>query len=328
MKNGPSDRQRQDLDSARRVLAIEIAALQDVSDRLGEEFARAVDLLAAIEGKVVVTGLGKSGLICRKIAATLASTGTPALFLHAAEGLHGDIGMLARGDALIAVSNSGSTEEVVALVAPARRLGLPVIAMTGGPDSALSRAADVCLSIEVAEEACPLGLAPTASTTVTLAVGDALAIALLERGGFAANDFGTLHPGGALGRRLRKVDDLMHRGEELPCVAATAPMAEVFREMTARKLGVTAVVDAPGRLVGIVTDGDLRRAAETHGDLRGLTAADVMTSDPKTIPAGAVAEQAVAVMEDLAITALFIVDEQGHPCGAIKLLDLLRAGVV
>lgn len=323
-----ADRAQADLDSARRVLAIEIAALQEVSSRLGEEFAQAVELLASIEGKVIVTGLGKSGLICRKIAATLASTGTPALFLHAAEGLHGDIGMLARGDALIAVSNSGSTEEVVALVAPARRLGLPVIALAGGPDSPLSRASDVCLSIAVAEEACPLGLAPTASTTVTLAIGDALAIALLDRAGFAEHDFGTLHPGGALGRRLRKVDDLMHRDEKLPCVSADVSMVEVFREMTNKKLGVTSVVDAEGRLVGIITDGDLRRAAEMHGDLRERSAADVMTTDPKTIPAGAVAEQAVAVMEDMAITALFIVDEQGRPCGAIKLLDLLRAGVV
>ena len=205
MKTKLADRAQMDLDSARRVLAIEVTALQEVSGRLGKEFAQAVEILSSIEGKVIVTGLGKSGLICRKIAATLASTGTPALFLHAAEGLHGDIGMLARGDALIAVSNSGTTEEVVGLVAPARRLGLPVIALTGVPDAPLSRAADVCLSIAVAEEACPLGLAPTASTTVTLAIGDALAIALLERGGFAANDFGTLHPGGALGRRLRKV---------------------------------------------------------------------------------------------------------------------------
>lgn len=328
MKTKLADRAQMDLDSARRVLAIEVTALQEVSGRLGKEFAQAVEILSSIEGKVIVTGLGKSGLICRKIAATLASTGTPALFLHAAEGLHGDIGMLARGDALIAVSNSGTTEEVVGLVAPARRLGLPVIALTGVPDAPLSRAADVCLSIAVAEEACPLGLAPTASTTVTLAIGDALAIALLERGGFAANDFGTLHPGGALGRRLRKVDDLMHRDANLPCVLADAPMGEVFREMTTKKLGVTSVVDAAGCLVGIITDGDLRRAAETHGDLRDLAASDVMTSNPKTIPAGAVAEQAVAVMEDLAITALFIVDEQGHPCGAIKLLDLLRAGVV
>ncbi|HAC80879.1 MAG: KpsF/GutQ family sugar-phosphate isomerase [Candidatus Binatia bacterium] len=323
-----TDKAQADLDSARRVLTIEISALEEVSRRLGEEFAQAVEILASIEGKVVVTGLGKSGLICRKMAATLASTGTPALFLHAAEGLHGDIGMLARGDALIAVSNSGSTEEVVGLVAPARRLGLPVIALTGETDAPLSRAADVCLSIAVAEEACPLGLAPTASTTVTLAIGDALAIALLERGGFAANDFGTLHPGGALGRRLRKVDDLMHREAQLPSVSVDAPMREVFGEMTTKKLGVTCVVDVSGCLVGIITDGDLRRAAEVHGDLRGLAASDVMTSDPKTIPAGAVAEQAVAVMEDLAITALFIVDEQGHPCGAIKLLDLLRAGVV
>ena len=200
------------LDSARRVLAIEARALEDLSARLGAEFSSAVEILAAVTGKVVVTGLGKSGLICRKIAATLASTGTPALFLHAAEGLHGDIGMLARGDAVIAVSNSGATEEVLALIGPARRLGLPVVGITGAADSALAEAADVVLDVSVGEEACPLGLAPTASTTATLAIGDALAVALLERGGFAAEDFGSLHPGGALGRRLRKVDELMHRG--------------------------------------------------------------------------------------------------------------------
>lgn len=316
------------LDSARRVLSIEARALTDMAERLGEEFATAVDLLAAAEGKVVVTGLGKSGLICRKIASTLASTGTPALFLHAAEGLHGDIGMLARDDALIAVSNSGTTEEVLALIAPARRLGLAVVAITGDAESALAQAADVCLDVSVGEEACPLGLAPTASTTATLAIGDALAVALLERGGFAADDFGSLHPGGALGRRLRKVDELMHRGDEIPRVAATAPMSEAFGEMSSKRLGVTAVVDPDGSLVGIITDGDLRRAAEARGDLRTLLAHEVMTRNPRTIPAGVVAEQAVAVMEENAITVLFIVDADQRPCGVLHMHDLLRAGVV
>lgn len=286
-----------------------------------------MDVLAACAGKVVVSGLGKSGLVCRKIASTLASTGTPALFLHAAEGLHGDIGMLTRGDVLLAVSNSGATE-VIALLAPARRLGLPVVAMTGDPGSQLGRAADVVLDVSVAEEACPLGLAPTASTTATLALGDALAIALLERRGFSAEDFGTLHPGGALGRRLRRVDELMHTNDELPLVAATASMADVLREMSAKRLGVTGVVGADGTLAGIITDGDVRRAVQQRGDVLPFSAAQLMTSAPKTVPAGALAESALALMERHAITALFIVDADGRPAGVLHLHDLLRAAVV
>jgi arabinose-5-phosphate isomerase len=284
-------------------------------------------VLAACAGKVVVSGLGKSGLICRKIASTLASTGTPALFLHAAEGLHGDIGMLTRGDVLLAVSNSGATE-VLALLAPARRLGLPVVAMTGDGNSQLARAADVVLDVSVAEEACPLGLAPTASTTATLALGDALAIALLERRGFSAADFGTLHPGGALGRRLRRVDELMHVAGEMPVVAAAASMADVLREMSSKRLGLTAVVAEDGTLAGIITDGDLRRAVQTHGDVLHFSARDVMTLTPKTVPAGALAESALALMEQHAITALFIVDADGRPTGVLHLHDLLRAAVV
>jgi arabinose-5-phosphate isomerase len=276
---------------------------------------------------VVVSGLGKSGLVCRKIASTLASTGTPALFLHAAEGLHGDIGMLTRGDVLLAVSNSGSTE-VIALLAPARRLGLPVVAMTGDPGSQLGRAADVVLDVSVAEEACPLGLAPTASTTATLALGDALAIALLERRGFSAEDFGTLHPGGAIGRRLRRVDELMHTGAELPLVGGTATMDEVLREMSVKRLGMTGVVGGDGALAGIITDGDLRRAVQQRGDVLRFSASELMTRAPKTVPAGALAESALALMEQYAITALFIVDVDGRPAGVLHLHDLLRAAVV
>ena len=286
-----------------------------------------MDVLAACEGKVVVSGLGKSGLICRKIASTLASTGTPALFLHAAEGLHGDIGMLTRGDVLLAVSNSGSTE-VIAMLAPARRLGLPVVAMTGDRGSQLGRAADVVLDVSVAEEACPLGLAPTASTTATLALGDALAIALLERRGFSAEDFGTLHPGGALGRRLRRVDELMHTGAELPLVSGSATMADVLREVSAKRLGLTGVLGADGTLAGIITDGDLRRAVQRHGDVLRFAASELMTRAPKTVPAGALAESALALMEQHAITALFIVDADGRPAGVLHLHDLLRAAVV
>lgn len=284
-------------------------------------------MLAACEGKVVVSGLGKSGLVCRKIASTLASTGTPALFLHAAEGLHGDIGMLTRGDVLLAVSNSGSTE-VIAMLAPARRLGLPVVAMTGDPGSQLGRGADVVLDVSVAEEACPLGLAPTASTTATLALGDALAIALLERRGFSAEDFGTLHPGGAIGRRLRRVDELMHVGDEMPLVSDGSSMADALREMSAKRLGLTGVVARDGTLAGIITDGDLRRAVQTRGDVLRFSAAELMTPAPKTVPAGALAERALALMEQYAITALFILDAAGRPAGVLHLHDLLRAAVV
>jgi arabinose-5-phosphate isomerase len=295
--------------------------------RLGPDFSRAVDVLAACEGKVIVSGLGKSGLICRKIAATLASTGTPALFLHAAEGMHGDIGMLTRGDVLLAVSYSGATE-VVALVAPARRLGLPVVAMTGDRGSTLARAADAVLDVAVSEEACPLGLAPTASTTATLALGDALAIALLERRGFSAEDFGTLHPGGALGRRLMRVDELMHVGAEMPLVAATAAMGEALAEMSAKRLGVTGVLAEDATLAGIITDGDLRRAIQARGEVLSRAAGELMTRAPKTVPAGALAESALALMEQHAITALFILDAGGRPAGVLHLHDLLRAGVV
>jgi arabinose-5-phosphate isomerase len=277
---------------------------------------------------VVVSGLGKSGIICRKIAATLASTGTPALFLHSAEGLHGDVGMMARGDCLLLASYSGKNPEPLALLAPARRLGLPILAITGDAGSPLGREADVVLDVAVAEEACPLGLAPTASTTATLAIGDALAIALLERRGFEARDFGDLHPGGALGRRLMRVDELMHRGDEIPLVSEPTRMADALHEMSAKRLGVTGVVDASGVLIGVVTDGDLRRAIESRGDLRPLTARDLMTARPKTVAAGALAESALAAMERHSITALFIVDREGKPVGVLHLHDLLRAGVV
>jgi len=317
-----------ELRSARRVLEIEARAVEALAARLGAEFARAVEILAACRGKVVVCGLGKSGIICRKIAATLASTGTPALFLHAVEGLHGDIGMLAREDTLLAVSNSGKSGELLALLAPARRLGLPVIAMTGDLASPLARGADVALDVSVAEEACPLGLAPTASTTATLALGDALAIALLERRGFSDADFASLHPGGALGRRLLRVDELMHQGEDIPLVSTDTAMPDALREMSEKRLGLAGVLDAAGRLAGILTDGDLRRAIQHHGDVRAFVVGDLMTLRPKTVAAGALAELALAKMEEHSITALFIVDGDGRPTGVLHLHDLLRAGVV
>lgn len=325
---------RDEIASARRVLEIEARALTALVDRLGDEFREAVATLARCEGKVIVSGLGKSGLVCRKIAATLASTGTPALFLHSAEGLHGDLGLMARGDCMIAVSYSGTTTEVLSLLAPARRLGIPVIALTGDLSSPLGRGSDVTLDVGVAEEACPLGLAPTASTTATLALGDALAIALLERRGFSEEDFGALHPGGALGRRLRRVDELMHTGDDIPVVGAETPMSEAIQVMSskraaaARAIGVTAVVDAEGVLIGVITDGDIRRAVEHEGDVRSFQAGEIGGHGAKTVQAGALAERALALMEEHSITSLFIVDEAGRPCGILHLHDLLRAGVV
>jgi arabinose-5-phosphate isomerase len=322
---------------ARRVLDVEARALTGVRDRLDESFTKALDLLLACRGKVVVTGIGKSGIVCRKIAATLASTGTPAFFLHAGEGSHGDLGSLERGDVLIGVSNTGETEEMLRLLPVARRLSIPLIAISGDRDSTLARSADVALDVSVAEEACPLGLAPTASTTATMALGDALAVALFEERGFSAEDFALLHPGGALGRRLRRVEDLMHRGAEVPLVTETASLKDTLVEMTSKRLGLTGIVDAAGDLVGAVTDGDLRRCLEQAEDIRALTARDLMSryrrpglpAAPMTIAGGALAAEAVAVMERHAITSIFILaDGSRRPVGVIHLHDLLRSGVV
>jgi arabinose-5-phosphate isomerase len=323
---------------ARRVLDVEGAAIAALRDRLDASFARAIELLLACPGKVIVTGVGKSGIVCRKIAATLASTGTPAFFLHAGEGSHGDLGTLVRGDVLLAVSNSGENEEVLNLLPVARRLDLPLVVVSGRPDSTLARGADVVLDVSVPEEACPLGLAPTASTTVTMALGDALAIALLEERGFSIDDFALLHPAGALGRRLRRVEDLMHRSSELPLVPEDASLKDTLVEMTSKRLGLTGVVNADGDLIGVVTDGDLRRGLESTADVRTLSARDLMVrhrrSDragepPKTIHAGALAAEAVALMERHAITSLFILAEGSRrPIGVIHLHDLLRAGLV
>ncbi len=313
---------------ARRVLTIEAAALTTLAARLDTRFDTSVRLIAERGGKVVVTGMGKSGHVGRKIAATLASTGTPAFFLHAAEALHGDLGMLERHDLVLAVSNSGETAEILDLVPHVKRLGLPLIALTGRPASTLARAADSCLDVSVAEEACPLGLAPTASTTAAIAMGDALAVALLEHRGFRPEDFAALHPAGTLGRKLLRVSELMHVGDELPRVPLASPMRDALLEMTAKRLGVTAVVDADGRLAGVVTDGDLRRALSDGGDVMTRAVADVMSRTPKTIVADALAALAVATMERHAITVLFILDGDGRLAGVIHLHDLLRAGVV
>ncbi len=318
------------LKRAREVLDIEARGILALADRLDESFVRSVDLLYRCKGKVIVTGLGKSGLICRKIAATLSSTGTPSLFLHAGDGIHGDFGMIMKDDVVLALSNSGETDEILKLLPILKRLGLKLIVITGNPESRLSRAADIILNASVKEEACPLGLAPTASTTAALAIGDALAIVLLEKRGFKEEDFAILHPGGTLGRKLLlKVEDLMHRGAELPVIFETTPMKDALLEITSKRLGVTAVVDSQGSLLGVITDGDLRRSLENKGDIFRFKAGDLMNRNPKTILADALAAHAVAVMEQHSITSLFVLETGGHqPVGIVHLHDLLKAGIV
>lgn len=318
------------LQRARDVLNIEARGILSLIDRLDENFVRAVELLYDCTGKVVVTGMGKSGLICRKIAATLSSTGTPSLFLHAGDGIHGDLGMMMKGDVVLAVSNSGETDELLQLLPIIKRLGLKLIVATGNPNSALARAADVILNASVKEEACPLGLSPTASTTAALVMGDALAVVLLEKKGFKEEDFALRHPGGILGRRLfLRVEDLMHRGAELPVVYEETPMKETLLEITSKRLGVTGVVDDRGDLVGVITDGDLRRGLESKGDIRHFKAKDLMTRSPKTIAGDALAARAVAVMEEHSITSLFVLQDGGRrPTGIVHLHDLLKAGIV
>jgi arabinose-5-phosphate isomerase len=317
------------LNHAKKVLKIEADAITALIERVGDGFVKSVELILACKGRVVVTGMGKSGLIGKKIAATLASTGTPALFLHPAEGIHGDLGMVTRGDIIIAISNSGSTEEIVKLLPVFKRLSVPVIAMTGGLKSQLAKSADAVIDVGVAEEACPLGLAPTASTTAALAMGDAVAITLLEARGFKEEDFACFHPGGALGRRLiLKVEDLMHTGDAVPRVKVGAGMREALFEITSKKLGITSVVDDTGKLFGVITDGDLRRYLEKSVDLFEMTAGELASRNPKTITRDSLAAKAVALMEQYSITSLLILDEMGRPEGIIHLHDLLRAGVV
>lgn len=316
-----------ELKAARRVLEAEAEAVRELADRLDEGFLRALDLLQACRGRVVVTGIGKSGLVGKKIAATLAATGTPALFLHPAEGVHGDLGMVVRGDVVLAISNSGETDELLLLLPALKRLGVPLIVLTGNPRSTLAQHGDVVVDVSVREEACPLNLTPTTSTTAALAMGDALAVALLGRRGIQPDDFALLHPGGNLGRRLLRVEDLMHRGQEVPMVRETTPMPEVVLEMTQKRLGTTSVVDAEGRLIGIITDGDLRRALQRDPGVFARTAAEVMTRSPKTVGRHELAAKALEVMEHYAITQLLIVDASRRPEGIIHLHDILRAKI-
>jgi len=311
------------LDTARRVLQIEAKAIEDVLARLDGTFVKAVDVLFACKGRVVVSGMGKSGLIGRKISATLSSTGTPSFFLHPAEALHGDLGMLARGDALLAVSYGGETEEIIRLLEALKRLEMPLVTLTGKIHSTLAEASEVALDVSVREEACSLNLAPTASTTVAMAVGDALAVALLERRGFRHDDFAALHPAGRLGKKLLRVEHLMHTGDALPRVSPESPMPDTFHEMSKKGLGMTTVLRADGRLAGIITDGDLRRLMEKHrGATLEMTAGQCMTRNPQTIGPQVLASEALNLMEKKKITSVVVVDEAGGVLGVVHLHDL------
>jgi len=319
------------LEEAKRVLNVEAQSILDLVDRIDENFSRAVELLYNCKGKVVLMGMGKSGLVGRKISSTFASTGTPSFFLHPAEGLNGDFGMLAREDVIIAISNSGETRELLEVLPLIKRYGNRLITFTGNLNSNLAKAGDVNLDIRVREEACPLGLAPTASTTATLALGDALAVALMGKKNFKKEDFAILHPGGTLGKRLLlKVEDLMHTGKAFPMVAGKTLMKEAIFEITSKRLGVTGVCNPEGHLLGVITDGDLRRALEKFSDLFNREASEVMTKNPKWIEKDALAAKAVQRMEEYSITSLFVFNKAGDkvPVGIIHLHDLLKAGVV
>ncbi|MGH9793665.1 MAG: KpsF/GutQ family sugar-phosphate isomerase [Candidatus Acidiferrales bacterium] len=311
------------LDTAKRVLRIEAQAIDGLAERLDERFERAVELLFQCKGRVVVTGMGKSGLIGRKIAATFASTGTPSLFLHPAEALHGDLGMVMRDDVVLAISYGGDSDEIEHLIETVKRLGIKLVSMTGNARSTLASASDVALDVSVKEEACSLNLAPTASTTAALAMGDALAIALLERRGFGPDDFAALHPGGRLGRRLQRVENLMHAGEAMPRVAPETKMPEVIYEMSRKGLGMTTVLDAAGRLAGIITDGDLRRLMQKRGgEVLSLSAGECMTRDPVTIGANELASVALKLMEERKITSVVVADEAKRAQGVLHVHDL------
>ena len=316
-------------DTARKVLEIESEAIRELIPRLDESFDRAVDTLHACSGRVVVTGMGKSGIIGQKISATLSSTGTPSLFLHPAEATHGDLGRIVKGDVLVALSNSGDTEELLALASWVKRLGSPLVALTGNPRSALAQVADVHLDVSIQIEACPLGLAPTASTTAALAMGDAMSMALLERRGFTVEDFAVLHPGGRIGKKLLRVQDLMHTGDAIPRVRPDTTMKDVLFEMTRKRLGLTTVTEADGTLVGMISDGDLRRLMEKHGySLLDRRAAECMTKRPVLVDRHELATAALDLLETRKITSLLVTDEKGHIQGVLHLHDLWKTEMV
>jgi arabinose-5-phosphate isomerase len=312
------------LATAVRVLKSEAEAVGDLARRLTDSFPRAVEIAASCTGKIAVAGMGKSGIICKKIAATLSSTGSPAIFLHAAEAMHGDLGLLGPHDVVLALSKSGETEEILQILNVAKRLGLPVISMSGNPGSTLARHADVNLDVSVPEEACPLGLAPTTSTTATLAMGDALAIALMERKGFRIEDFASVHPAGAIGKKLLRVEELMHRGEAIPRVLEKTPMSEVIYEMSRKGLGMTTVASEDDKLLGVISDGDLRRLLEKSPGPLKLVAGDCMTRTPKSISGRELATAALSRMEELKITSLVVVDAGGTILGVVHIHDLWR----
>lgn len=312
---------------AREVLRIESEAIARLVPRVGASFARAVELILACKGRVIVTGLGKSGIVGKKIAATLTSTGTSAYYLHPVEAVHGDLGMVLKNDLVICISKSGNTDEITKLFPVLREIGVPIITMTGNLRSALAQRSDVVLDVGVEEEACPLDLAPTASTTATMAMGDALAVALLKKREFRSEDFAFLHPGGSLGKKLLKISDVMFTGEQIPSVVLSATLQEVILEITRKRFGCTCVVDDSGRLQGFITDGDLRRTMQNRENPRHLTAAEIMNTSPKTITAGSRATQALQVMKHHNIMQIVVVDEADHPVGMVHLHDLLEAGI-
>jgi len=317
-----------DLSLARKVLHTEADAVRALADRLDERFAAAVALVRDCRGRVILTGMGKSGIVCRKIAATLSSTGSPAYFVHPAEAVHGDLGMIQPDDVVIALSHSGETEEMTRLLETLKRRGATLIAMTGDPASTLARAATVVLDCSVSKEACPMNLVPTASTTAALALGDALAMSVLVEKGFSPDDFADLHPRGTLFRRARRVDGIMRTGADMPVVETSAPMRTVIAEITRGRLGITCVVDHGGRLAGVVTDGDVRRALSASDDVLTLTAAAVMTKTPVSVAPDVLAAEALHLLEDRKITAVVVVDGSGHPAGVVHLHDLWRTGLV
>lgn len=318
------------IDEARRVIRVEALALSAMAERIDDSFERAIDLILGSSGRVIVSGMGKSGLVGQKIASTMASTGTPAFFLHPAEGIHGDLGMIMTGDVVIAISNSGETEEILRILPSIKRLGAHLVAMSGNPASNLARSSDVFLDVSVSEEACPLGLAPTASTTATLAMGDALAVALLVKRGFKAEDFAIFHPGGSLGKKLiLRVEDLMHSGEAVPLVREDTLMKEALFVITAKGLGVTGVCDSNGALKGVITDGDLRRSLEKGFDILNQHASEIMKLGPLRIKRTELAAAALQIMEQRAITSLFVFENDlcSAPCGIIHLHDILKSGI-
>jgi arabinose-5-phosphate isomerase len=328
MDKGKIETEKDVIEIGKRVIRIEANAVAELEDRIDENFAEVVDLILRSTGRVVITGVGKSGIIARKIVATMNSTGTPALYLHPADAVHGDLGVVRKEDVAICISKSGDTVEVLRLIPIFKRIGVPVISMVGNLNSQLARLSDFVLNVSVKEEACPYNLAPTASTTATLAMGDALAIALLEKRNFTVENFALFHPGGNLGKRLLlKVEELMVSGKDVPIVRTSTPMKETIIEMTSKRLGATCVVDDNGKLVGIITDGDLRRLLQRTENVFGLTAGEVMTRNPKTIKKDALAVVALQEMEHYNITQLVVIDDERFPIGMIHIHDLVKAGL-